>query len=194
MSLSRTLMRSFPVPRLLVPYGTGVDVSDSSVKWLALTSDTDRPRISSYGNQSFGSGIVTTGAVRDARALAEVLVDVRKRVHISAAHAALPEEGAYVFSMHVPLQSSREQIHTMIEFELENRVPIPSTQAVYDFDSVFTHDDHGEEIAVTVFPRDLAEGYVEAFAQAGSTTLTASITSKKFLHTTSGTSLALSRV
>src|SRR5690606_17215407 len=85
----------------------------------------------------------------------------------SAAHAALPEEAVYVFSMHVPVRSSRREIMNMIEFELEGRVPIPPKQAVYDYDTIDTHDDLGEEIAVTVFPREVAEGYIEAFDNAG---------------------------
>ena len=107
------------------------------------------------------------GVIRDVPALASVLAGIKKRAGVSCAHAALPEEGAYVFSMHVPEASARKEIMNMIEFELENRVPIPEGQAVYDYDTVDVHDEHGEEIAVTVFPRELADGYANAFEKAG---------------------------
>src|SRR3989344_5208207 len=167
MTLSRTLARWFPVPKALVPCGTGVDVSDSSIKWLSLAPGKKGPRVTSYGNQRIADGVVQTGAVRDTHALATALIELKKKVGIMCAHAALPEEGAYVFSMHVPMHSTRAQIMNMIEFELENRVPIPPAQAVYDFDTIDVWDEHGEEIAVTVFPRELADGYVESFALAG---------------------------
>jgi type IV pilus assembly protein PilM len=167
MQLSRSFARWFPVPQLLTPCGTGVDVSDSSVKWLSLTHKNGGTRIASYGSVDVPANAVSTGAVRDPHALADALKEMKRRAKISCAHAALPEEGAFVFSMHVPKGSSRAHVINMIEFELENRVPIPLAQAVYDFDTINARDEHGEEIAVTVFPRELADGYVEAFALAG---------------------------
>lgn len=165
MSFSRTLARWFPVPKLLTPPAAGIDITDASVKWLLFKETSNGLRIFTYGTQALPQGLVERGAVHDPHRLAEVLKDIKKKSGIRFAHAALPEEDAYVFSMHVPRKSSRTQIMNMVEFELEARVPIPPTQAVYDFDTV-TRDENGEEIAVTVFPRDLAEGYTQAFALA----------------------------
>lgn len=167
MSFSRTLARWFPVPKLLTPPAAGVDITDASVKWLSFKETTKGLRIASCGTQPLPHGVVERGGVKDPRALAEVLKEVKKKSGLSVAHAALPEEDAYVFSMRVPPKSSRSQIMNMVEFELEARVPIPPAQAVYDFDTIQTRDDASEEIAVTVFPRDLAEGYTQAFALAG---------------------------
>lgn len=167
MSFSRTLARWFPVPKLLTPPAAGVDITDTSVKWLSFKESATGLRVVSCGTQPLPQGVVERGAIKDPRVLAEVLKEVKKKSGLTAAHAALPEEDAYVFGMHVPPKSSRSQIVNMIEFELEARVPIPPTQAVYDFDTVQTRDDGSEEIAVTVFPRDLAEGYTQAFMLAG---------------------------
>lgn len=186
MQFSRTLARWFPVPHMLSPCGTGVDVSDTSVKWLSLSPHADGAHISSFGSQHFNDGIVQVGAVRDPHALADVLRDIRTKAGIVCAHAALPEEGAYVFSMHVPLHSSREQIMNIIEFELENRVPIPPLQAVFDFDTINVRDERGEEIAVTVFPRDLADGYVEAFSLAGIDLVSLEIEARSIARAVSG--------
>ncbi|HWO07695.1 MAG TPA: pilus assembly protein PilM [Candidatus Paceibacterota bacterium] len=167
MMFTRTLARWFPVPRTLSPLASGVDISDTSIKWLTLAPAADGSRIVNYGSHDIGPDIVQTGAIRNADALADALKEVKKQGRVVAAHAALPEEGAYVFSMHVHPGSSRAQITSMIEFELEGRVPIPPKQAVYDFDFVGARGDAGEEIAVTVFPRELAEGYIEAFSKSG---------------------------
>lgn len=159
--------RWFPVPRMLVPRASGVDVSDTSVKWLTFSHAKRGLRIVNYGSHDIAAGVVQTGTIRDTDALAEALKEVKKLGKVTAAHAALPEEGAYVFSMHVHPGSTHAQIVNMIEFELEGRVPIPPKQAVYDFDFVGTRGENGEEIAVTVFPRELAEGYIAAFSKAG---------------------------
>lgn len=167
MQFSRTLARWFPVPHLLAPHAAGVDITDASIKWLTLESAKEGYTLGSFGSESLSPGIVQTGSVRNPDALADALKAVKKRTKISHAHAALPEEGAYVFSMHVAPHASHAEIMNMIEFELEGRVPIPPKQAVYDFDFVGARGEHGEEIAVTVFQRELAEGYAGAFAKAG---------------------------
>lgn len=167
MQLSRSLARWFPVPQLLLPRASGVDITDASIKWLTLASAKRGLTIANYGSEMLAPGIVQTGTVRNADALADALKAVKKQTKIAHAHAALPEEGAYVFSMHVSSGSSRQEIMNMIEFELEGRVPIPPKQAVYDFDFVGARGENGEEIAVTVFQRDLADGYAAAFAKAG---------------------------
>jgi type IV pilus assembly protein PilM len=185
MSLTRTLARWFPVPHTLAPCGTGVDISDASVKWLSVARSKQGFRVASYGSEKIPEGVVQSGAIKNPEQLATVLKEVKKKTGIVCAHAALPEEGAYVFSMHVPQSSSRAQIMNMIEFELESRVPIPPAQAVYDFDTV-SHDEQGEEISVTVFPRDLADGYVEAFSRAGIELVSLEIEARSVARAVSG--------
>lgn len=156
------------MPGTLFPRASGIDITDSSAKWMTLSPHADALRVSAYGSVPIPQGAVVTGSVKDVHALAEVLKGIKKKLGgPPAAHAALPEEAAYVFSMHVPRASTRDQIMSMVEFELEGRVPIPPSQAVYDYDTINSHDDKGEEIAVTVFPRELAEGYARAFEEAG---------------------------
>ena len=186
MQFSRTLARWFPVPKLLTPPAAGVDITDASVKWLSFKEGAQGLRVLSSGNQILTGGIVAGGAVKDPHALADVLKDVKKKSGLSFAHAALPEEDAYVFSMHVPMRSSRAQVMNMIEFELEARVPIPPSQAVYDFDTVAIRDDNGEEIAVSVFPRDLAEGYTQAFSYAGIELISLEIEARSIARAISG--------
>ncbi|OGG79748.1 hypothetical protein A3A39_04460, partial [Candidatus Kaiserbacteria bacterium RIFCSPLOWO2_01_FULL_54_13] len=107
------------------------------------------------------------GFVQNTTLLGEALGRVKQKLGAESAHVALPEESAYVFSMHIPENSSREQALSMVEFELEDRVPIAPSAAVYDFDVIMRHDDGvGEEVGVTVFPRELAESYAESFSLA----------------------------
>lgn len=83
------------------------------------------------------------------------------------AHVALPEEAAYVFTMDIPDCRDRNQVRTIIEFEFEGRVPLKPEQAVYDYDITDPQPDGvGARIAVTVFPKDIVEGYTQAFEYA----------------------------
>ncbi len=175
-ALSGTLSRTFPTPELILPRSVGVDISDASIKWLVLASDGDRHRVAAYGDEPLSPGIVVEGVIKDIPKLVDSLRILKKKWHgIECAHAALPEEAAYVFNMFVPEGTGREQTLRMIEFDLEGRVPIPPSAAVYDFDVIQERGEAGMEIGVFVFPSELAESYVEAFRAADITLLSLEI-------------------
>jgi len=164
---SKRVSRWFPVPRYLDVPSVGVDVSDASIKWLALERRDGGKQVRSWGELPLESGIVVNGAVKSPEKLAEALRDVRSACGaIRCAHAALPEEDAYVFTVPVPPSSSRAQIQNLVEFELEDRVPLPGAAAVYDFDDIQSGGNEPNEVGVVVFPKELAENYVAAFARA----------------------------
>jgi type IV pilus assembly protein PilM len=167
--VGHALSRMFPAPKFLSPRSMGVDISDASIKWVALTrSSRGGRRVEAWGQEELADGIVRAGVVQDVARLSEALRALKQKVpHISAVHAALPEEAAFVFSMGAPVGSTRQQILNMIEFEFETRVPIPPSAAVYDFDLIPGGEDGALEIGVVVFPRDLAESYARAFEDAG---------------------------
>jgi len=165
---SLALARAFPTPALLVPPAAGIDISDSSIKWVVIEPHGSIKRLSTFGESALEPGIVVSGAVQDVEALGAVLKKVRKELgSVGCAHAALPEELAYVFSMHVPPGTAREQALRMIEFEFEDRVPIPPEATVFDFNALSDDRVLNDEIAVAVFPREVASAYAEAFRIAG---------------------------
>lgn len=169
--VAQLVEREFPMPQLLAPRSAGIDISDASIKWLAFSSGEGGMRIESYGEEPLQEGVIVSGAIKDVAALSMALSRVKLRMHgITHAHAALPEEPAYIFQMRVPRDTPRDQVRKLIEFEFEGRVPIPPQAAVFDFDVIESADDE-EEIGVVVFPRELAEAYVEAFTGAGLTLL-----------------------
>jgi type IV pilus assembly protein PilM len=175
------------MPRLLMPRAAGVDISDSSIKWLTLESFEKGLRVQTYGDIPIPPGIVQSGLIKDIDALALELKKVRKELRgIACAHAALPEEAAYVFSMQVPPETTRAQILGMIEFEFEGRVPITPDQAVFDYSTIARDESSGtQEISVVVFPRDIAEAYVDAFKKAGITLLSLEVEARSIARAVS---------
>lgn len=165
------LERWFPVPRALSPRAAGVDISDSSVKWLLFErAPQGGLMVESYGSLPLSRGVVVGGVIRDVKALAEVLRTMKKSLpKVHHVHAALPEEVAYVFTMQIPAESSSEDILKLIEFEFNGRVPIPPSASVYDYDIIAPHQSGSVEIGVVVFPREVAESYAASFNAAGIT-------------------------
>lgn len=168
-SFSRAVAKWFPTPLLLAPRSAGLDISDTSIKWIALEKEGYGKRVSTWGMLDLPAGIVVDGLIREPDALAASLQEVKMRLGgVHSAHAALPEEAAFVFEMHVPETADRQQILSMIEFELDGRVPIPPSAAVYDYDVIQEYDDGlGRDIGIAVFERELAHQYAHAFELAG---------------------------
>ncbi|MBI2610603.1 pilus assembly protein PilM [Candidatus Kaiserbacteria bacterium] len=183
---TRTLSRWFPRPHLLLPRAAGIDISDASIKWIVLHDGAIGKEVQAFGREPLQSGIVVNGVVEDAPALAEVLRTLKDKMGVECAHAALPEESAYVFSMQVPEVSSRGHVCSMIEFELQDRVPIAPAEAVYDFD-VIARGEADMEIGVTVFPQELAEHYASVFSAAGIELLSLEVEARSIARAVSST-------
>jgi type IV pilus assembly protein PilM len=123
--------------------------------------------VRTHGSLPVPRGVVVEGVVHDVSALAEVLKKVRQESKTNIAHAALPEEQGYVFSMYVPDGTARDQILRLVEFEFEGRVPIPANIAIYDYDVILEATPEGTQIGVTVFPKEIVDQYTAAFEAAG---------------------------
>ncbi|MBI2048568.1 MAG: type IV pilus assembly protein PilM [Parcubacteria group bacterium] len=163
------LDRWFPLPNVLFPRAAGVDISDSSVKWLSLEQTPRGFHVRAFTQVALEPGIVVEGIVRDEEKLAQAIRTLHAQARTgSYVHAALPEETGFVFTMHVVGLGSREQVLRMIEFEIEDHVPLPIDSIVYDYDVISLHSgDEGAEISVTAFPKSIVESYVQAFDRAG---------------------------
>lgn len=186
-SFSHALARAFPTPSLLMPTAAGIDISDSSIKWLVFSTKGDEKRVARFGEVPLESGVVVSGMVQDVSRLAEALVRVRKELRgVTAAHAALPEELAYVFGMQLPESTSADQAMKMIEFEFEDRVPIPPAASVYDYNPLMDDGRSTDEAAVVVFPKDIAGDYAEAFARSGLALLSLEVEASSIARAVSG--------
>lgn len=168
-SVVNFLSRYFPTPELLTPRAAGIDISDSSVKWIVIAPHKKSNAVVSSGSETIPEGVVEKGVIRNGTALVSILQQVKAKLGgVTHAHAALPEEAAYVFSMHIPENIARNQILSMIEFELENRVPLSPRDAAYDFSVIMEHEDGtGSEIGVVVFPSEFIKSYKTVFETAG---------------------------
>ena len=181
--------RWFPTPQILAPHSVGIDISDGTVKWLGLSPATQTSyKVATNGIRTLPPGIVTGGIVRDPLALGAALAEIKNELSgITHAHVALPEEVAYVFSMHVPEEIGRDQILKLIEFEFEGRVPIPPSAAVYDFDVIQRDAGKGMDIGIAAFPKEVAEAYAAAFDAAGIELLSLEIEARSIARAVSGT-------
>ena len=166
------ISKVFPPPQFLSMPATGIDVTDNSVRFLALEKTKYGKRIKAKGAYSIDQGVISRGKIANKTRLIEILSKVREENDLSYIHASLPEEQAYLFQTSIPdTPVDKEQLRTILEFKLEENVPISSKDLVFDYEVV--KDTEREEIIlnITAFPYEIAAEYMEVFTAAGFTLL-----------------------
>lgn len=160
------LLSLFPVPKLLTMDAAGLEISEHSLKYLRFSSG-DAVRIHSFGNRDLPAGVIAHGEIEDVAALADALRALLSDIGIARVHVSLPEQKGYVFRMTVP-QSADLSVREAIEFRLEEYVPLPVSDVVFDWETLEKESTPTElALNVTAFPRATLEEYYEALSAAG---------------------------
>jgi type IV pilus assembly protein PilM len=113
-----------------------------------------------------------SGRVVDAGRLKESIAVLAKEFHLSFANISLPEEQAYIANIRIPRVPEHE-VRSVLELKLEEHVPIPGSQAVFDY--VLARSGGGSrdylDTVVSVLPMEVIEQYTEIFRGSGVTPL-----------------------
>ena len=156
----------FPPPEFLAMPSAGIDISDTSIKYLdaEYTRAGLVPRV--FDTMRIPQGLVVDGVVEDVAGLARALRELRGQNDRTFANVSLPEELVYLYTLEVPSAHRHEDILKVVEFSLSEHVPIPADNAVFNYDIMRQHGEVSE-VSITVFPKDVVEGYRHAFEESG---------------------------
>lgn len=156
----------FPPPEFLSMPAAGIDISDTSIKYLdAIYSSAGLvPR--TFDSVRLPNGVVVNGIVEDTTKLAAALRELRKRHPRSFVNVSLPEELAYLYTLEVPTAHKDKDILQIVEFSLSEHAPIPADNAVFNYD-VIRKRGNITDVSVTVFPKDAIDAYTQAFEESG---------------------------
>lgn len=162
----QTVNRWLPPPRLLRVAGLGVDISESSIKYLGLApsrSGLFALSLAEYGEVAIPPGVLSRGEVNDVSKLAAALREVKQRTGKTYIRLSLPEERAYLFEAEVDPMLSEKEIRQQLEFRLEENVPLSPRDAYFDFQWADSPAAVNQRtVAVTVCARELVDAYYEA--------------------------------
>ena len=171
MSALSFVQRVFPTPHIMSFPCVGVDISDTSLKYIQFEREHAHDtflNIKHWGDIDVPVGILERGNVHDGGKLAAVLSEMKARTGARYINASLPEERAYLFETALPEHTPRKEIRGLLEFRLEENVPLSPRDAYFDYVIVW-HDvvNHTIRVAVTVYAQSTINGYYEACLQAG---------------------------
>lgn len=163
--LREHIRAAFAPPRYLALPLSGIDLSTSGVKAIRLSQGTHGLTLAGYADARLPSGAYTDGEIVDRSAVVKVLSDTAKLAGISAANVALPESKSYLFET-TAAGTSIAEWRTAVEQHLDELVPLPPQETVFDIINVGKEKDGSALIAGLGFARRIVDDTLSVFDQA----------------------------
>lgn len=166
--MSSKILKFFPTPDYLKVPRIGLDVTDESVRFVGLKETKRGYELYRFHEEALPPQTVTSGKIINFKALSEVLKVLKQKSPTNYISASLPEEETYLFNARV-MGGNRKIIRQNIEFILEENVPLPPTEVLFEFDVI--HGSSGQsdyvDVAVSAIPSKVVEEYSSLFLSAG---------------------------
>ncbi|KKS04058.1 MAG: Type IV pilus assembly protein PilM [Candidatus Nomurabacteria bacterium GW2011_GWC2_41_8] len=160
-SFNRFFFRFFPPPNFLITPSFGLDISDESLKFAELFATKNGIKVGRYGERTIPPGVIESGKIKDSKRMEEILSSLRKEEGIKTVRVSLPEEQMYLFQLRLG-KTGLKNVKEGIELALEEHVPVPAQDAIFDYDLV-KEDAQNLEVQVATIPKNIIENYLLIF-------------------------------
>lgn len=170
MSFVTSLSRVFPPPTYITMRAIGIDISDASIKYVLFTPPEggDDLELSLWGDVRLPEGVVVGGEIQNVQGLSDALKTLCQKCKTPYVRVSLPEERAYIYETTVPTATPYADIRGLLEFSLEENVPLSPKDAFFDF-QIEERDPESEvlRVVVTVYAKEVVLSYYNACVSAG---------------------------
>jgi len=164
-----------PPPSLMYMPSVGVDISDTSMKYVSFLPSLREDKfkvLEQWGNIDIPGEVLDRGEIIDSKKLSEVLREFKTQTGAEYIRVSLPEERAYIFETEVKRNVPSKEIRSLLEFRLEENVPISARDAIFDYEIIPSYDDsNAVRVVVTAYQRDTILKYYDSCREAGLTPL-----------------------
>ncbi len=161
-----------PPPRFLEMPSVGLDISDERIRFLEIVKGRNGLTFGRYGEKNIPAGIISVGRVKNPGELKKILSGLKKEHGLDFVRVSLPEERAYLVKIEVP-KVPESELRENISFHLEEHVPVPPEEAVFDYTVIKESKTKKGflEVAVSVIPKKEMDVYLGLFDGTGLTPL-----------------------
>jgi type IV pilus assembly protein PilM len=167
----QTLLRFIPPPSYITMPCVGLDISDTSLKYMSFKPtlrDSTKREIDIWGDVDIPSGVVSRGEVLDPKQLVAVLKEFKQKTGAEFVRVSLPEERAYQFETEIKPNTPSREVRGLLEFKLEENVPIPSREAFFDYTFFPTKTaERTLGVSVVAYSRQIIQAYYDTCVEAG---------------------------
>lgn len=153
----------------------GVDISDTSLKYIQFAPTIHhgtKRQLKQWGELDIPVGVLNRGQVSDQKQLTAVLSEFKDKTKADFIRVSLPEERAYLFETEIKRSTPPREIRSLLEFRLEENVPIPAREAFFDYNILESETtDKSLRVVVAAYSRETILNYYDACMMAGLTPL-----------------------
>jgi type IV pilus assembly protein PilM len=139
----------------------GLDISDESLKYIELKATRRGIKVGRHGEKKIPPGIIQSGKIMDTKRMEEILISLRKDEGIHSVRVSLPEEQIYLFKMRLE-KESLESVREGIELSLEEHIPIPAEDAIFDY-GLLSENEKNIELEVLAISESVIGNYLSVF-------------------------------
>ncbi len=173
MSVFSVFTKILPPPSFMAMPSIGVDISDTSLKYISF-KPTLRPNTSKildkWGDIEIPKNVLERGEILDPKALSVALKEFKLQTDAEFIRVSLPEERAYIFETEIKKNVPAKEIRSLLEFRLEENVPISARDAIFDYDILpSSENDNLVRIAVVAYQKETILKYYDVCKDAGLT-------------------------
>ncbi len=161
-------LRYFPTPDFLKMPSIGLDISDTSVRFVSFIDYKKNRVLGKFGQVNLPKDVVSHGEVKDKDKLIEILKEIKKDFSSNFVRVSIIENNSYIFKTTISKTEDMNYkgVKAILNFKLEQNVPIKSEDAVFDFD-VIDETEKSLELVVTVLPKKIVGQFAEVFGEVG---------------------------
>ncbi len=173
MSVISVLSELVPPPSYIALPCIGVDISDTSMKYVAFKPSLHSHRVKvleAWGDIDIPANSLNRGEVLNPKLLAEALKEFKARTDADFVRVSLPEERAYIFETEIKSSVPASEIQSLLEFRLEENVPIAARDALFDYEIMPSSKGQALfNVVVAAYQRETIMQYYEACLEANLT-------------------------
>jgi len=166
MSVLSSISKIIPPPQYITLPSAGVDISDTSIKYIQFEKRNRYNQeldLKTWGDIDLPDGIFERGIVKDQVGFAKAMKEISTACGTPYVRVSLPEERAYIFETEIEKGTPYKEIEGLLEFRLEENVPISPRDAYFDYTIINDQSrPHSLRVIVTVYNKDLINSYYEA--------------------------------
>lgn len=153
MSVLSVLSDIIPPPSYITLPSVGVDISDTSMKYLSFipTLNHKKARVLKFwGDIEIPANSLNRGNVINPKQLTDALREFKNATKADFIRVSLPEERAYIFETELKNNVPKKEIQSLLEFRLEENVPIAARDTIFDYDLLPKENESDQTIKVVV--------------------------------------------
>ncbi len=150
----------------------GLDIGTDVIKVVQLGGTAKGSVLKSVGTIKTPYGAIQNGVINDKEAVAQAVEELfrEKRLKAKGVVSAVSAQSVIVRQFTIPKMPFKE-LKEAIRFEIEQQMPFPEENAVYDYDIVTNEreeedDSQGIEVILVAAHRDIIQSHLEALSLA----------------------------